>query len=425
MNVFPSVYRSITSSLGTRASSATHSTAILPPSTITDYWRYGSTMLKSGDIPIASAGDALTKWVGTKLGTVLTATSITTQSVNGLLTAKNNAGGNFQLPGAFATARTDFSIFLHIQRPECYQTRAYCGFGATRQLDITNFGTIANLVSNGAANTTYESTGRASTFTLSLRSNGSNLRLGINGVEINKTALTAASMTGGRLLSLFDGSVMSSDRIWAAAIGPYLNDADFNQTIAWCQSVRPIPSETAPTYNIVVFGDSQTSGLNAGGHSWMLDMVDAYDARVIPIVGSATYFAAGATPQSRSQNLTQLDLELRPSADRNIIIVGTSNDLDQGTGAGQAYADAIVTKLGSRLGDWEVYVAKQPVRAAPYVPVASFNTERAAFNSAIVSDGWTGLIDWSDLTTDTDGIHWPSSQQTVAFNRVVSALGLV
>jgi hypothetical protein len=251
------------------------------------------------------------------------------------------------------------------------------------------------------------------------------LRLGINGVEINKTALTAASMTGGRLFSLFDGSVMSSDRIWAAAIGPYLDDTDFNQAIAWCQSVRPIPSETAPTYNIVVFGDSQTSGLNAGGHSWMLDMADAYDARIIPIVGSATYFASGATPQNRTANMTQLDLELKPSADRNIIIVGTTNDLDQGTGAGQAYADAIVASLGSRLGDWEVYVAQQPERAAPYSPLATFNTERAAFNSAIASDGWTGLIDWSDLTSDTDGIHWPSSQQTVAFNRVVSAVGLV
>ncbi len=58
----------------------------------------------------------------------------------------------------------------------------------------------------------------------------------------------------------------------------------------------------------------------------MVDLIDDTGARGIPVVGSATYFAAGGAPQNSANNLARVAADFR-SGSRNIIIVSTTNDL--------------------------------------------------------------------------------------------------
>lgn len=399
-----------------------------PPAALTEYWVAGSGLLTTGDVPVTSAGQSITKWVGQKLGTVLTCTDIIADMVAGRLVPKSNSG-RMQLPITFSQNRRDLTVLMHVQRPGAFQTRYYFGFDKdSRACEMGNYGSIRTYTYDGVTQILHLCTGKASPCTISFRSNATNRRPGINGSEILAAAMAAGTMLGGSFCSLQDGTVQSSDRVYAIGVAPYLSDTDFGLGLDWCNSIRTRPSETAPKYNIGVYGDSQTEGLNSGGHSWLLDVADSYDARIIPAVGSAQYFALGGNPQNAADELTRMQAEKVTGATRNIVLFCTTNDFNN-VANGSAYFSAVKTAgLAFMAAGWEAWVAKHPHRAAPYTSTdTTYNPNVDEFNALHVTDPWmTGSVDLTSLENYllSDGIHWTSAGQTVAKGLVATALGL-
>ncbi len=150
----------------------------------------------------------------------------------------------------------------------------------------------------------------------------------------------------------------------------------------------------------------------------MVDLVDDTGARGIPVVGSATYFNAGGAPQISTNNLARVTADFRAGS-RNIIIISTTNDFDQGTSAGTNYFNTAKTQgLTWLAAGWEVWVVRQPYRTAPYAAATAFNAQVDVFNGLLTSDPWmTGTINFASALNgvsgalNADGIHWSSSGQ--------------
>ncbi len=93
----------------------------------------------------------------------------------------------------------------------------------------------------------------------------------------------------------------------------------------------------------------------------MVDLVDDTGARGIPVVGSATYFNAGGAPQISTNNLARVTADFRAGS-RNIIIISTTNDFDQGTSAGTNYFNTAKTQgLTWLAAGWEVWVVRHRI----------------------------------------------------------------
>lgn len=412
------------------------STSAPIPTSITEYWEAGFGMFQDAGMtsPVTAAGQAVARWVGRKSNTVLTLTAVTADLVGGVLVPKGNAdnGSRMQLPNTFVQNRQDITVAMHIQRPGCFQTRAIFGFDKDgRACDMLNYGSIRTYTYDGTAQILHACTAKASPCTVTFRNNSTNRRPGINGVEILASAGVAGTLNGGSCLSLSDGSVNASDRVWAIALGPYLNDIDYSSLLAWANGIRARPSESAPSMNLGVFHDSQGEGNNAG-RSWILDLSDANpNLRIIPVGGSGQHFYRGSA-QSAAAEIAQLNLERVAGAGRNVVIFSTTNDFNgsvNGTNFGTGYAAAMKTTGQALIASgWEVWVCKFPHRAPPFTSSDTFyNANVDTCNGLTVSDPWmTGTIDFTSLASYllSDGTHWAAAGQGVAKNIVATALGL-
>lgn len=408
----------------------------MPPS-IAEYWVASQGLFQDNamTLPVTAAGQNVAKWVGRKAGTVLTATAsgtVIAHSVGGLLVPKFTGQPleAMLLPDAFATSRRDMSVLMHVQRPGVWQTRWYFSIGNVgRQGEIGNYIDTRLLTYDGTALAYIPLGSKASAFTISLRSGATGVKFGVNGTEQENAPWAAGSLAGGRFGNLDGIGVPSLDRVFGIAIGPLLSDVDYAATLAYFQNLKPIPSETAPTENWVVFGDSNTEGTNTVSlTSWLTKVVDAYPQfRIFPVVGAATFFAAGGQPQNIANTAAQIAIEKRAGAGKNRALFCTTNDFNNAANGSDYFAAVKTFGQALMAAGWEAWVMKFPGRTTPYTTTdTTYNANVAQFNALCVSDPWmTGIMDCSSLVpSNADGIHWTDADQLTIFNFVKSSLGI-
>lgn len=413
------------------------SLAVRIPASITEYWVAGRGMYQDVAMtsPVTAAGQNIAKWVGRRLGTELTETAsgaVVAQLVDGLLVPKFTATGAeaLTLPAGFAVDRRNVSILMHVQRPGVFQTRAFYGIGTTgRQLELDNFADVRLLTYDGTTSTYTARSPLASACTVSLRASASSAKVGVNGTETSNAAYAAGSLVGGRIGNLNGVNVASLDRVYGIAIAELLNDTDYSDSLTYLQSIKSIPSETVPTENWAVFGDSNTEGTNTDSlTSWLTKFVDNYPSyRIFPIVGSGQSFNVGGSPQNNATTTAQIAIEKRASAGKNRVIFCTTNDFNNVANGSDYFA--AVKALGQTLMSlgWEAWVMKFPGRTTPYTTTdTTYNANVAQFNALCVSDPWmTGTMDCSAVVPgEVDGVHWNDANQLTIYNTIKSAFGI-
>lgn len=434
MSVFKSVSKSVFSSVHRSTSvpaALAGSAAFSLPSSLTEYWLAGQGMFQDSGMtqPVTAAGQTVAKWVGRRLGTVLTGTSCVAKLVNGVLipTFSLNSG-DLQLPTSYATNKRDQTVLMCVQRPSAWGDRGFYGFSTSaRSFELMNYQRIDLLTYDGTTVQYCAKAPKCSPCVVSSRASSSNIKIGVNGSEVTKTVQTAGSLTGGRFNSLHDATVSGSGRWLGIALGPLINDTDFNTAVSAFSTQFSIPSETAPTVNLAAYGDSNTEGTNSNGVSWQYMFADTDRYRVLGVAASAQYFGVGGAPLNAAASTTQLDLEKIAGAGKNVIVVAFTNDFDQGVGAGAAHFARVKTWGQARqAAGWKVAVCKMPNRAAPFVGVTQYNTEVASFNSSCDSDPW---MDYKpDLTVingtglQSDGIHWTEAAQSTIYSAIKTGI---
>jgi len=403
------------------------------PAALTEYWLAGEGMYQDSGMtsPVTAAGQTVAKWVGQRLGTVITATScIARQAANGSLvpTFVTNSG-YFTLPSSFPTNRRDQTVLMAVQRPSAWGNRAFFGFHeGSRQFELMNLGRIDMLTYDGTSVVYHPQTPKCSPCVVSVRCSASAKKIGVNGNESSSAAMAAGSYSGGNFNAMNTLGNPGSGRWLGIATGPLLDDTDFASGVSAFNNWFGAPSETAPTLNLVCYGDSNTEGTNSSGVSWQMMFADEGTTRVVGVAASAQYFGVGGNPANKAENTTQTDLERRASAGKNVIVIAFTNDFDQGVGSGAAHMARVKTFGQARqAAGWEVAVCKMPDRGSPWPGASAYNTEIAAFNALIDSDHWMDFA--PDLTVingtglnPADGVHWTQAAQATIYDTIKTAI---
>lgn len=409
-----------------------------PPSGV-ELWEAGVGMFQDSGMttPVTAGGQILAKWVG-NLGTVLTCINTTAVSNSGSLVARpNGSTGYCELPPAYSMNRRDISVSMHAKRPGLWAPRGYFGFSLiARDFELINYTNPQSIEYDGITVNYCDVAGKASWHTMTVRSNASALKVGMNGTEVTKTAVAAGTFTGGRFEDIggAPGATPGFDMVYGITLGTYADDAKIAEILAYWNSKEPIPSETTPTENLVVFGDSNTEGTNTVSQtSWLTQLLDSRpNIRTVPVVGAAQYFQVGGSPMNTPAVATMMGFEYRASAGRNIMILVVTNDFNAGA-SGTTYYNNAKTFGQARQGEgWEVALVKFPNRNTPYTTTdPTYNTEVAAFNALLISDPWADYV--VDLAVvmngiganmGADGVHWTDAGMTAISNAFISGLGL-
>ncbi len=402
------------------------------PESLTEYWLAGEGMYQDSGMTslVTAAGQTVAKWVGQRLGTVITATScIARQAANGSLvpTFVTNSG-YFTLPSSFPTNRRDQTVLMAVQRPSAWGNRAFFGFHeGSRQFELMNLGRIDMLTYDGTSVVYHPQTPKCSPCVVSVRCSASAKKIGVNGNESSSAAMAAGSYSGGNFNAMNTLGNPGSGRWLGIATGPLLDDTDFASGVSAFNNWFNAPSDTAPSLNLICYGDSNTEGTNSSGVSWQMMFADD-GTRVIGVAAAAQYFGAGSPAANRVENTTQVDLEYRPSAGKNVIVVAFTNDFDQGAGAGAAHMARVKSWGQARQGvGYELAVCKMPYRSSPWAGATQYNIEVDSFNALCDSDPW---MDYApDLTVingtglnPADGVHWTQAAQATIYDTIKTAI---
>lgn len=411
----------------------------LPIPSGVEVWEAGVGMFQDSGMtnPVTSAGQTLAKWVGSQ-GTVLTGTNFTVASNSGSLCARGNASNSrLALPTDYAMNRRDITVSTHCKRPGIWRTAAYFGFSATaRELDFLTFSRPQLQTYDGMTVAYSDVISKASWHTATIRSNASALKVGINGIEVTKTAMAVGAFNGGTFQDLggATGAAVGFDFVYGISLSSYADDAKFAEINAYWNSKQAIPSETNPTENWLIFGDSNTEGTNTTSKTSWVDLiaVENPDIRIVPVIGAAQYFQVGGSPMNTAGVATMAANERRASAGRNLIILAVTNDFSSSTGTNYYNNAKAFLQARQALG-WEVAIVEFPDREAPYTTTdTTYNPRVADFNALVVSDPYADYV--IDLATPlngvggminaADGVHWTDAAQAAVKTAVETALGL-